>query len=166
MKKIYTLILIGILALCQGCASFHHGSTVVNPEPPNPDEVDFALFNWNFGGLNGANAKLTDVLVSDVKFNSKGLSYKWKENNLSSWGYERTQADGRTCVFYKKDGKWYGGFFEWVSTSRTTRNWTNIKEGYKKWKWNDIPNGAEGAFVILSKDGKKRTNVLKAKWEK
>lgn len=80
-----------------------------------------------------------------------------------SW---RAQADARTCMFHKKDGKWHGGFYEWISTSRTTRNWANIKGKYKGWKWEEIPNGAEAAFVIISKDEKKRTNVLKETWKK
>lgn len=166
MKKLYTLILITTLVLCQGCASLKFWNHSETAKPKGPDEIEYSKLNWNHGGINGANAQLTTALICNANFGPNGLSYKWKENDLSVWGYARTQADARTCVFYLKDGKWYGGFFEWVSTSRTTRDWKNIKTKYKGWTWDEIPNGADGAMVILSRDGKKRTNVIKTKWNK
>lgn len=164
MKKIINITLvISVLFVLTGCQSI---LKPFKPTPKGPDEIEFSELVWDFGGINGANAQLTTALVSDATFTPNGLSYKWKENDLSVWGYARTQADGRTCVFYKKDGKWHGGFFEWISTSRTTRDWKNIKTKYKGWNWEVIPDGADGAFLIMSRDGKKRTNVLKTKWKK
>lgn len=164
MKKfILSLIILSTAFLLTGC-KFNFFNKLSTPK--GPDEIDFSELVWDLGGINGSNAQLTSAIVGDLTFTSKGLSYKWKENDLSVWGYARTQADARTCVFYKKDGKWHGGFYEWISTSRTTRDWANIKGKYKGWNWNDIPDGADGAFVIISKDAKKRTNVLKTKWVK
>lgn len=156
-------MLIVALVICQGCVIFNGRGKHAKA---SPDEVEFAKLNWTVGGIDGSRAELTNVLVSDLNMTPNGLSYKWKENDLSVWGYARTQADARTCVFYLKDGVWKGGFYEWISTSRTTRNYANIKGKYKGWNWNDIPNGSDAAFVIISKDGKKRTNVLKGKWVK
>lgn len=132
----------------------------------SPDEVNFAELVWDKGGENGSKAVLTEALIKDFKLDSNKLSYNWVDKNMSIWGYAYTQADGRTCVFYKKNGKWHGGFFEWISSSRKTRDFKNIKTKYKGWDWNDIPNGSDAVLVIISRDGKKRTNTLKGKWVK
>jgi len=164
MKKLFNLSLIVLTAfMFTGCISF---KKIVPSKPQSPDEMEFSDLVWDKGGINGANAKLTTAIVGNANFGPNGLTYKWKENDLAVWGYAKTQADGRTCVFYKKNGKWHGGFFEWISTSRTSRDWKNVKGKYKGWNWNDIPDGADGAFLIMSRDGSKRTNVLKTKWKK
>lgn len=164
MKKLLYIALTIVACIAfTGCKWF---DKIVKPEPAGPDELNYSELVWDKGGIDGSKAQLTAAIVGNLKMDSKGLSYKWVENDLGVWGLAKTDASARTCVFYKKDGKWHGGFYEWISTSRTTREWSNIKGKYKGWNWADIPNGSEAAFVIISKDGKKRTNVLKGTWSK
>ena len=71
------------------------------------------------------------------------------------------------CLFVMdEDGRWIGGKFEWISSSRDTREFTNIHDGYNGWSLRDVPNPTEVAFVVFRKDGKKRSNILAATWER
>ena len=63
-------------------------------------------------------------------------------------------------LFCEQDGKWVGGKFDWISTSRTTRDFANIRSGYNGWDPSAISKADRCAFVVVSKDGKRRTNVI------
>jgi hypothetical protein len=65
------------------------------------------------------------------------------------------------CLFCYSGGKWVGGKFDWVSTSRRTRDFKNIHEGYHGWSPTVFKNATAYAFVIVSKDGKSRSNVIR-----
>jgi hypothetical protein len=91
------------------------------------------------------------------------MSYSWKSGGCESIGaggggdYSQTMA----CLFIKEsDGGWRGGKFDWISTSRTTRSFTNIHGGYHGWNAGRFKAAKECAFVIVSRSGK-RTNVIK-----
>lgn len=134
---------------------------------PTGDAVKFSQLKWVFGGMDGSRARQDVLKIADLGFGSNGLSYRWAGPTLESWDLKLTQADAIACVFFKNnDGKWVGGKFDWISTSRTTRSFNNIRDGYKGWSLADIPNPTQGAFVIISSSGKLRTNVLAAKWER
>ena len=64
------------------------------------------------------------------------------------------------CLFCLIGGKWIGGKFDWISTSRTSRDFKNVSDGYNGWDKGAIGKAAKYAFVIVSRDGKKRTNVI------
>jgi hypothetical protein len=70
-----------------------------------------------------------------------------------------TDAACLACLFCKLDGRWRGGKFDWISTSRTTRGFENVRDGYGGWRKDAIEAAEAFAFVICSSDGKKRTNV-------
>ena len=98
--------------------------------PASSDAVDFASLNWSWGGFNGKNAT------------------------------SREDADHTICaLFCKLDGKWQGGKFDWISTSRLSRDFKNVKDGYGGWRKDAIEAAEAFAFVICSKDGKRRSNV-------
>lgn len=130
------------------------------------EEADiFPSFNWAYGGFNGSNAaELPDAIISNLKVTKNGLSYTWDKG-----GCELLGADTRTdpsatlaCLFCKIDGEWIGGKFDWISTSRLTRGFENIRSGYKGWDKQAIEKATSFAFVIVSADGKHRTNVIEA----
>lgn len=158
------LLIWGILCAClcvfNGC--------IFDEEQKSDDEVDFSKLNWTFGGIDASGATTTEGLkIANLNFTPKYMTYNFEKGNLSLWGYSDKDASARACLFYKDtDGVWRGGFFEWISTSRTSREYDNIKGKYKGWNWNSIPNGAEGAFLIIDKSGTKRTNVIKGQWQK
>ena len=144
---------------------------VVEPaaEPPEAvqdgepaDAVDFASLNWSWGSFSGKNAKLVDGCeIGSLKVTVDGMSYRWIKGGCEQLGASsRTDADHTlACLFVRIGGKWQGGKWEWISTSRTTRDFKNVRDGYGGWRKDAIEVAEAFAFVICSSDGKKRTNV-------
>lgn len=124
------------------------------------DQVDYNALNWSYGGVNGSGAVLVDnSIISDLKCSNSGLSYRWQSGGCEALGASSaTDASAIACLFVKKNGTWVGGKFEWISTSRTTRDFTNILKGYNKWPIHAAATAKEFAFVILRNN--KRTNTL------
>lgn len=137
---------------------------VVAPVTPtaSADAVDFAALNWSWGDFNGKKAKLIEgVEIGSLKVSSSSLSYRWVCGGCEQIGAtSRTDADHTlACLFVRIGGKWHGGKFDWISTSRTTRDFKNVRKGYGGWRKDAIEAAEAYAFVICSSDGKKRTNV-------
>ena len=126
------------------------------------DAIPFKDLSFCWGGFNGKNAVLSSIpRIQNLKVEDNGLSYSWQTGGCEQLGasdkydYSKTLA----CLFVKQDGKWVGGKFDWISTSRTSRDFTNIKSGYSGWDKNAVSGGKEFTFVIVSSNGKQRTNV-------
>lgn len=127
------------------------------------DDVSPSLLDWCWGGFKGAAAMPADgVAISSLRVTSSGLSYKW-----ASGGCERLGAVSRddyhhtvASLFCRIGGRWRGGKFDWASTSRTTRDFKNIRDGYVGWRADAIEAADAYAFVIVSADGKRRTNIV------
>ncbi len=127
------------------------------------DELNYGLLKWKYGGFNGSNATLDpNVQISGLtNRGGKHLFYRW-DKGLSAWGMSNTDHTGAICAaFFEKDGEWIGGKFDWVSTSRSDRELKHV-EYYNNWGSSGIrlPWGGKVAFVVVSKDGRKRSNVL------
>lgn len=129
----------------------------------NADAVDYSLLQWSYGGFKGGSAKLSNkARIKNLKVSSSGLSYSWAAGGCEDLGassredYDHTVA----CLFVFVGGKWVGGKFDWISTSRTTRDFKNIKDGYDGWPKDAIGKAEKYAFVIVGKNGKSRTNVI------
>ena len=90
------------------------------------------------------------------------MSYKWREGGCELLGAaDRGDANCIAALFVRDaDGEWRGGKFEWISTSRTSRSLGNIEGGYNGWPTDAIEKAQGYAFVIVSKDGRKRSNVI------
>ena len=131
------------------------------------DEVPYEDLHWTFGGFHAStNAPHSSVTITNLSCNAEGLRFKWTQD-LSAWGLAREDADAVACLFVMdEDGRWIGGKFEWISSSRDTRQFKNIRDGYNGWSLRDIPNPTEVAFVIFRKDGKKRSNIIAATWDR
>ena len=65
--------------------------------------------------------------------------------------YEFTKSDGKTFKAAK---------FDWISTSRTSRSFENIYDHYNGFDPDKFFSAKHRCFFIMSKDGKRRTNVL------
>ena len=139
------------------------------PATPDPaaDEADYSTFSWAFGGFQGSRAALSEPRIESLRMNGmSGLSYRWAGPNLSAWGLGHTDAGALACLFVQRaDGRWVGGKFDWISTSRTTRDFKNLG-GYQGWTLEGIPNPCRAAFVIVSADGRRRSNVITADWRR
>lgn len=126
------------------------------------DATPFTSLDFCWGGFNGSKAVLADgCRIKDLSVSSNGLAYKWEQGGCELLGAaNHTAADCLACFFCKVDGKWQGGKVDWLSTSRTTRDFKNAYEGYNGWDGSSIGKATEYAFVIVSRDGKKRSNVI------
>lgn len=128
-------------------------------ETATADEADFSKFDFCWGGFKGGSAKLDDkAIIKNLNVNVGGnkMTYSWAR----LWGMDFTEAGALACLFIPDGNKWVGGKFDWISESRTSRDLKNIKEGYNGWNWNKFSSATKFAFVIVSGDGKKRTNVI------
>lgn len=116
---------------------------------------------WAYGGIDGSNAvEDPNTQICDFVQGYDTMAYKWFKGDLSNWGYAYSDAKGLACAFYQgKDGKWYGGKFEWISSSRTTRSFKNLNSGYNGWDACAYHSAARHGFLILSSDLKYRTNL-------
>ena len=126
------------------------------------DAVDYSLLQWSYGGFKGGNAKLSSkARIKNLKVSSSGMSYSWVSGGCADLGCSSsTDASCLACLFVLVGGKWVGGKFDWISTSRLTRDFANIKDGYNGWPKDAIGKAEKYAFCIVSKDGKSRTNVI------
>jgi hypothetical protein len=72
------------------------------------------------------------------------------------------------CLFVQRsDGKWVGGKFDWISSSRTTRDFNNILDKpYLGWNLNGVPNPCSVVYVVVKADGKKRSNTIRGEWRR
>ncbi len=137
-------------------------ATPVAPATPaSADEVDFSALDWCWGGFSGKKAALADgVQIGSLKISSSGLSYKWVKGGCEKLGASSaTDASCLACLFVRVGGKWQGGKVDWISTSRTTRSFENVRDGYNGWRKDAIEAADAYAFVICSSDGKRRSNV-------
>lgn len=131
------------------------------------DAVSFGSLNWSYGGINGSGASKTSATIKNLSISGRTLSYSWGGTTLSSWGLSDSNAGAFACLFVKnKSGAWVGGKFDWISTSRTTRDLENVLHGYSGWSLANVPNPCQAAFVIVSSDRKKRTNVISCSWKR
>lgn len=127
------------------------------------DSFDASKLVWCFGGENGSNAK-EDTSSGGYKLLSVSVNYRGVtfDGNGAMWGYHHNNAYARNCIFFEEGGKWYGGFWEWGSVDRTYRAFDNIYSGYKGWDKNRFNRATKVAFLIMTKDGSKRSNVVVA----
>lgn len=118
---------------------------------------------WRFGGFDGSRAKEVAVCrIGSLKMDRDGMSYKWVSGGCEALGaadkgdYSKTLA----CTFYWDGKGWVGGKFDWISTSRTSRSLTNIREGYHGWDASAFFAAKRHGFCIVSSDGKRRSNFI------
>ena len=118
-----------------------------------------------YGGFNFTNAKEdSSAQIKGLSVKSKGMSYSWASSSkLKNWGLADGDASALAIFAVKgSDGQYRGGKFDWISASRVTRSWENIRSGYHGWPKDAIETAKGYAFCIVSKDGKKRTNWILA----
>ena len=157
----------------EGCGNWDGGevpgvakSAAVEDPPTSTsnaeDAVDFGQLEWAYGGFKGGGAKLdAKARILNLVVKSDGMTYKWLSGGCENLGASsREDASCLACLFVLVSGRWKGGKFDWISTSRTSRDFKNVKESYNGWPSNSIAAAEKYAFCIVSKDGKKRTNII------
>jgi len=131
------------------------------------DMVPFGALNWTYGGEKCSGAGHSGVTISGLSMNANALSFKYN-TDLSVWGISHGDTGNAwACLFVKNNaGQWVGGKMDWISSSRTSRDYHNVYGGYNGWTLHDVPNPCEAAFVIVHKSGKKRSNVITTTWRR
>lgn len=131
------------------------------------DQVPFGSLKWVYGGKpNGSGARNGGVVISGARFSSRSVSFSYV-HDLSAWGYSSGALGGIACLFVQKtNGQWVGGKFDWISSSRRSRGFENVFGGYSGWSLDGVPNPCAAAFVIVSPDGKRRSNVISGTWSR
>lgn len=129
------------------------------------DGVSYGSLRWTYGGVNGSGAVQSGVSISGLSMGKNSLSFTYNRN-LSAWGYSNGDASALACFFVQKsDGSWVGGKFDWISSSRTSRDLSHTRN-YNGWNLSGVPNPCKCAFVIVDKGLKKRSNVLVGTWSR
>lgn len=132
-----------------------------------PDSAAETLV-FRFGGFDGSKAVVDpSVRISSLALSADGMSYRYEAGDLSAWGLSRTDAGALACAFSfdPASGAWVGGKFDWISSSRTTRDWKNIRAGYNGWNADAFFSAPRVAFCIVSRDGRRRTNLIEGAWK-
>lgn len=128
------------------------------------DEVDFGALSWSYGGFNGSAALPVDgCMIADLQVSASRITYRWTAGGCEMLGAASATDANCIAALFVRDaaGNWKGGKFDWISTSRTLRGFENITEhGYNGWPRNAINTATAYAFVIVSKGGDRRTNVI------
>jgi len=127
------------------------------------DAVEFSSLDWCWGGVKGGGAQLVDgCRIGSLRVTSSGLSYAWEQGGCERLGATSREDYSQTlaCLFVRIGGRWQGGKVDWVSTSRTSRDFKNIAAGYNGWDKGAVGKADAFAFVIVGGDGKRRTNVI------
>ena len=121
------------------------------------------VIEWKFGGFRGENAvEDPETQIADLRITRSRLSYRWAQGGCEKLGAtSKTDAEHTlACAFYWDGSRWVGGKFDWISTSRTTRDWKNINEHYNGWNPDAFWAAPRRAFCIVGKEGRRRTNLL------
>ena len=146
------------------------GNVQTQPTPPSSgDEVDFSKLKWVYGGEDGSNAvESSGVQIRNLRVTvGSKISYAWAKarfrRTLKEWGLADNDASAFAVFGYLCGDSYKCGKMDWISTSRTSRSWENIKDGYKGWNNKECSAANEFVFLILSKDRKKRSNVIRYK---
>lgn len=168
-------VMIAVLAvLFDGCTEYpewklsHHIERKIVELPTQsvePSTTDiFQEFNFSHGGFRGGGAVESDeAQIADLKITKSGMSYRWVKGGCEVFGAsDRADASrALACLFYLDgNGKWQGGKFDWISTSRTTRDFHNIETAYHGWDYSAMMVSKKRAFVIIASNGQLRTNVI------
>lgn len=153
-----------------GCALFDCIGSLEPPtvDPPAPeesaaDQVDYSLLQWTCGGFAGGSAeRCNGVAIADLRVRASGLSYRYEEGDLTalSPANSHENADCIAALFCRVAGAWQGGKMDWISSDRLSRDWHNIRGAYKGWSGEMLDEADAFAFVIVSSDGRRRTNVI------
>lgn len=139
------------------------------PQPSTPsqpaasqDDSGVPKLNWCWGGFNGSKAvENTKAQIKNLKVSNDGMSYAWAKGGCEALGAKSsTDCDNTLACLFLADGR--GGKFDWISTSRTTRDFKNIHGSYNGWSSSAFKSAKTVWFCICSRDGKQRTNLIKA----
>lgn len=125
-------------------------------------EVSSPKLSFVYGGVKANPVEDPNVQIANLRINGRsGLSYSWANGtSLKAWGLADSDAGALACAFYLDGNTWKGGKFDWISTSRRTRDFINLNGGYHGWEPEKFYAAPKRGFCIVSANGKKRSNFI------
>lgn len=174
------LVCLAVLALfavfASGCEDgHHHSSDAAAPTPTTTqtvaapggataaasDPLPPGAVRWCYGGFDGSRARHdARCRISSLRVtNPSGLTLKWNTGVPGDWAH----SGGLVifALFYQApDGSWKGGKIDWINAARSSRDLKNPAAGYGGWNWSEYLASRKHAAVIVSADGKKRSNWI------
>ena len=131
------------------------GATAAASDPLPPGKVA-----WFGTPKCGSAARVARAEIANLRVSPPGLSYKWVSGGCEALGASGAGDIGPICAlgYQTAAGAWKIAKFDHISTSRTSRDYKNLQEGYNGWNWGEVSTAKSFCFVILSADGKRRTN--------
>jgi len=138
------------------------------PEPEKP--ADVIVVSEYYGG---EDLRFSELIVDDHELvmeshSESGVKLQaWPgSQGLPGWPESRVipTTYAMVCCFEEQpDGTWKGGKFDWWRPNGAFRDFKNIHNGYKGWR---VPSrGARIAFVLVSCDYRRRTNMVFSEWK-
>lgn len=133
-----------------------------HPTEPEKPTSSTTIQYKSFGSPNCAKCvEDPNTQIKDLKFSKSKLTYKWAKGSLKNWGIKNDHDASALAIGGYYDGKeWKFGKFDWTSTDRLSRGFENIYDGYNGFDGKAWDSAKSRGFFIMSKDGKKRTNIL------
>lgn len=118
--------------------------------PSGADEIDFSSIRW-FGSPSHAKAvTVQDCIISDLVVGSK-LTFKYKHGGCEAFG-ATSKSDAsyaHACFGYlNAQGIWVMAKADWISTSRTSRDFANVDSGYNHFDAAAFRAAKQYAFCI------------------
>jgi len=172
------LLVIALFALfASGCEDgHHHSSDAAAPTPTTTqpvaapggataaasDPLPPGAVRWCYGGFDGSRARhdarcrISSLRVS----NPSGLSLRWGSGIPGDWATDKSGLVIFALFYQAPDGSWKGGKADWIDTSRSTRDLKNPAAGYGGWNWSEYLAARKHAAVVVSADGRKRSNWI------
>lgn len=132
-------------------------------QPVTPEVPPIAFQIESFGSPNCSKAKeVSEAQIKDLKISKNGLTYRWVAGGCEKLGASSASDYSQTlAVAGYGDGKTFkAAKFDWISTDRLTRSFENIYDHYNGFDPDKFFSAKHRCFFIMSKDGKKRTNIL------
>lgn len=170
------LLVIAFFAFASGCEDGHHSSSsdaaAPTPTTTQPvaapggataaasDPLPPGAVSWFGTPKCGSAARVARAEIANLRVSPSGLSYKWVSGGCEALGASGAGDIGPICAlgYQTASGAWKIAKFDHISTSRTSRDYKNLQEGYNGWNWGEVSTAKSFCFVILSADGKRRTN--------
>ena len=135
------------------------------PEPqPSLDELDVSKVHYHDSGA-FATAKITVAIQKcETHMGSGDVDMLWTRYN---WPADSGGCDAVLIVMHKSNETWYAAALEHIRPGTTGYRIPNPLAGWYHDEGSRKPHpiaGDPGAFAIMSKDGKQRSNVVVREW--
>lgn len=136
---------------------------VVNPNPePDPSTDPFAVEKAEEKKYAFTHSA---TITNRHKLISINASYIDVEDEIENWP-ENDGCNAEAHAYVLRNGAWVGGKYDHARPKQQRRVFSNIYNGYGKWKDIGKPiRGENVAFLYVSYDGKNRTNAVFAEWQ-